>query len=42
MSPLYMKDVFIQKEITYGRRDVNLLVQPKFKTVTYGHNIIKY
>ncbi len=42
MLPLYMKDVFMQKEITYGLRDVNLLVQPKFKTVTYGHNTIKY
>ncbi len=41
MSPLYMKDVFIQKEVTYGLRDVNHLVQPKFKTVTYGHNTIK-
>ncbi len=37
-----MKDVFIQKDVTYGLRDVNLLVQPKFKTVTYGHNTIKY
>ncbi len=34
MSPLYMKDVFIQKEVIYGLKDVNLLVQPKFKTVT--------
>ena len=42
MSPIYMKDVFIRKEVTYGLRDVNLLVQPKFKTITYGHNTIKY
>ncbi len=42
MSPLYMKDIFIPKEVTYGLRDVNLLVQPKFKTVTYNHNTIKY
>ncbi len=42
ISPLCMKDVFIQKEVTYGLRDVNLLVQPKFKTVSYGHNTIKY
>ncbi len=35
-----MKDVFIQKEVTYGFRDVNILVQPKYKTVTYGHNTI--
>ncbi len=42
MSPLYMKDVFIHKEVTYGVMDVNLFVQPKFKTVSYGHNTIKY
>ncbi len=42
MSPIYKKDVFIQKQVSYGLRDVNLLVQPKFKTVTYGHNTIKY
>ncbi len=42
MSPIYMKDVFIQKEVIYGLRDVNLRVQPKFKTLTYGHNTIKY
>ncbi len=29
-----MKDIFICMEVTY--------VQPKFKTVTYGHNTIKY
>ncbi len=37
-----MKDVFVQKKVTYGHRDVHRLVQPKFKTVTYGHNTIKY
>ncbi len=42
MLPLYMKDVFIQKEVTYGHRDVNHLVQPEFKTVTYGYNTINY
>ncbi len=31
MSPVYIKDVFIQKKVTYGHRDVNLLVQTKFK-----------
>ncbi len=29
MSALYMKDVFIQNEVTYGLRDVNLLVPRK-------------
>ncbi len=24
------------------KRKLNLIVQPKFKTVTYGHNTIKY
>ncbi len=28
MSPLNMKDIFIQTEVTYGLWDVNLLVQP--------------
>ncbi len=42
ISPLYMKDVFIQKEVIYGLRDVNLLVQLNFKTVSYSHNTIKY
>ncbi len=42
MSPLYMKDVFIQREVTDGLRDINHLVQPMFKTVTYSHNTIKY
>ncbi len=42
MSPLYMETVFIEKEVTYGLRDVNHLVQPRFKTVTYSHNTIKY
>ncbi len=37
-----MKDVFIQMEVTYGLRDLHLLAQPKFKTVTYGYNTIKY
>ncbi len=39
---IIMKDVFIQKEVTFGLRDINRLVQPKFKIVTYSHNTIKY
>ncbi len=38
MAPLYMKDVFIRKEVTNELRDVNLLVQHKLKVITYGHN----
>ncbi len=39
---LYMKDVFIRKEVTYRLRDVNRLVQRKFKTISYSHNTIKH
>ncbi len=31
MSPLYIKDVFILKEVTYGLWDVNHRVQPTLK-----------
>ncbi len=37
-----MKDVFIRKEVTYRLRDVNRLVQRKFKTISYSHNTIKH
>ncbi len=39
-----MKDVFIRKEVTYGPMNVNFLVQPKFKTITYkwSYITIKY
>ncbi len=40
MSPLYMKDIFIRKEVTYGLMDVNLLVPPKFKTINCNHNTV--
>ena len=42
MSPLYMKNLFIKKQTVYKLRDSTPLVQPKFKTITYGHNTLKY
>ncbi len=42
MSPLYMKSLFIKKCIAYELRDFVPLIQPKFNTITYGHNTIKY
>ena len=42
LSPLYMKDLFVKKEIVYEFRDALPLVQPRFKTITYGHNTLMY
>jgi hypothetical protein len=42
MSPMYMKNLFIKKQTIYKLRDITPLVQPKFKTITYGHNTLKY
>ncbi len=42
MSPLYMKSLFIKKSIAYELRDFIPFIQPKFNTITYGHNKIRY
>ncbi len=42
MSHLYMKSLFIKKSIAYELRDFIPLIQPKFNTITYGHNTIRY
>ncbi len=42
MSPLYMKNLFIKKCIAYELRDFIPLIQPKFNTITYDHNTIRY
>ncbi len=42
MSPLYMKNLFIKKCIAYELRDFIPIIQPKFNTITYGHNTIRY
>ncbi len=42
MSTLYMKDLFIKKCIAYELIDFIHLIQPKFNTITYGYNTIRY
>ncbi len=42
MLSLYMKSLFITKCIAYELRDFIPLLQPKFNTITYGHNTIRY
>ena len=42
LNPPFMKDMFTPKNVTYELRDGNLLIQPKFKKVTYGRNSFKY
>ncbi len=42
MSPLYMNSLFIKKCITHELRDFIPFIQPKFNTITYGHNTITY
>ena len=42
MNPAFMKDMFQQKDISYGLRDEIILNQPKFKKLSYGRNTFKY
>lgn len=42
LNPKFMNDMFEEKEIPYNLRDQHLLVQPKFKKITYGKNTFKY
>ncbi len=42
MSPLYMKNLFVRICIAYELRDFIALIEPKFNTITYGHNTIRY
>ncbi len=40
--PLYRKRLFIKRYIAYGFRDCIPLIQPKFNSITYGYNTIRY
>ena len=40
--PLYLYNLFVVKDIPYNMRNVIILDQPKYKTVTYGQQNIKY
>jgi hypothetical protein len=42
MSPVFMKELFTQKSIDYDLRDDNVLVIPRYNTVTYGFNSLRY
>ncbi len=42
MSSLYMMSLFIKKCNAYELRDFIPLIQPKFNTIAYGHNTIRY
>ena len=42
MNPAFMKDIFQQKDISYGLRDEVILNQPKFHKLSYGRNTFKY
>ncbi len=37
-----MKRIFITKYIAHKLRDFIPLIQPKFNTITYGNNTIRY
>ncbi len=37
-----MKSLFVKKCIAYELRDFITPIQPKFNTITYGHNTIMY
>ncbi len=41
-QPLYMKSLFIKTCIAYELKDIIFLIQPKFNTITYSHNTIRY
>ena len=42
LNPVFMKDMFEVKEISYDLRDRNILHQPKFQKITYGKMTFKY
>ncbi len=42
LNPVFMKESFKQKDISYKLRDENVLSQPKFNKITYGKNTFKY
>ena len=42
LNPGFMKDMFQEKDMPYDLRDDHLLVQPKFKKISYGKNTFRY
>ena len=42
VNPLYLNDMFINKELNYNLRDQSRLLQPKFNTKRYGYRSFQY
>ncbi len=42
MSPIFMKQLFAQKSISYDLRDDNVLDIPRYNTVMYGFTSLRY
>ncbi len=42
LNPAFMNKMFDVKDVSYGLRDSQILIQPKFKKITYGKNTFKY
>ena len=40
--PDFLHDMFMTKEITYNLRDENKVHQPKYNSMTYGYNSLRY
>ena len=41
-NPVYLSDLFVKKNPGYNLRDSDLIIQPKFKTFTYGYKSFSY
>ncbi len=42
LNPMFMKEMFVEKETPYSLRDNHILCQPKFNKITYGKNTFEY
>ena len=42
LSPPYLHNLFVKKQMPYDMRDASLLIQPKVNTVSYGLLSIRY
>ena len=42
LNPVFMKEMFQEKDTPYNLRDNQLLLQPKFKKIKYGKNTFRY
>ena len=42
MSPRFLEDIFLCKNVNYNLRDTNLMILQKYETVTYGFNSLRF